>query len=64
MQQVKERNLVEVMQYATGRAGVALSVFANLDGVHDDLKTLDGKTPALPETVTVQVPEYKERKHL
>lgn len=44
------------MQYATGRA---LSVLAHLDGVHDDLKTLDGKTPPLPETVTVQVPETK-----
>lgn len=41
-------------RHATGRAGEA-----HLDGVHDDLETLDGKTPPLPETVTVQVPETK-----
>lgn len=35
-----------------------------MDGVHDDLKTLNSKASSFPETVTVQVPEYKQMVHL
>lgn len=34
-----------------------MTALTHLDGVHDDLKTLNSKAPPLPETVTVQVPE-------
>lgn len=43
------------------RLGAAFAP-AYLDGVHDDLKTLDGKAPPLPQTVAVQVPR-KKKKH-
>lgn len=53
-----------VVSCTIGSTGVIVSVLTNLDGVHDDLKTLNSKTSSFPKTVTVQVPENTQRELL